>query len=47
MFPPLKNLSQAIKQSVLEFWNQCEFVRIPDPFPLVSTRFYIDISISI
>ena len=45
-FPPFKNLSQAIKQSILEFWNQCEFIRIPDSFPVVSIHFYNDISTS-
>ena len=45
-FPPFKNLSQVIKESILEFWNQREFVRIPDSFPVVSTHFYNDISTS-
>ena len=45
-FRPFKNLSQAIEQSILEFWNQCEFVRMPDSFPVVSIHFYNDISTS-
>ena len=45
-FRPFENLSQAIEQSILEFWNQYEFVRMPDSFPVVSIHFYNDISTS-
>ena len=34
------------KQSILKFFNQREFVCIPDPSPIASTHFYIEISIS-